>query len=302
MVASVGAGHLLAEHLGPPLGARVAVGERGHERPLEAEQPVEGDAVDPCALARGREADEQRQLARPRAKGFVGERGVVGRQDVVRHVRGGRSLHEEARPERRDLLGEALVVEQHLRHGDGVAVGHVHGPRQASDQRGVRRVEGRVGRDDPPDESGALGQQPETERPAPVLHEERHVAEAGGVGELGHPADVPPHGVGGAGQRLVRAAEADQVGRDDAQAVLHQSGDHGAVQVGPGGLAVQHEHRLGAGRALVDVVQAEPVGQRDVVRGEGIARQVGEALVGRAHQLHRLSVAHRPALAPKCPG
>ena len=94
------------------------------------------------------------------------------------------------------------------------------------------------------------------------------------------------HRVRRAGHRLVGAPEADQVRGDGAQAPLDQTGHDRAVQVGPRGLAVQQKDRLGAGGALVDVVHAQPVGQRDVARGEGESRQIGEARLGCPHGLH----------------
>ena len=69
------------------------------KRAVEAGQRVERAAVEPGARARRREAHQQGQLARPGAEGLVGERRVVGRQDVVRHVRRGRPLHEETWPQ-----------------------------------------------------------------------------------------------------------------------------------------------------------------------------------------------------------
>ena len=107
--------------------------------PSNAASASHGAAVQAGAGAAGRQAHQQRQLARPGAEALVGERRVVGRQDGVRHVRHGGPLHEEARPERRELLGEPLVVEQHLRHGDGAVRVGVAGPVQAAGQARGRR-------------------------------------------------------------------------------------------------------------------------------------------------------------------
>ena len=105
------------------------------------------------------------------------------------------------------------------------------------------------------------------------------------------PVDVGLDRVRRTGHRLVGATEADQVRGDGAQPLLGQAGHHGAVEVRPGGLAVQQEHDLGIGRALVDVVHAQAVGQRGVARSEGVAGEVGEALFGCPHELHGAHVA-----------
>ena len=90
----------------------------------------------------------------PAQKVSSGNGRVVGRQDRVRHLPLGGPLHEQARAERRELLGEALVVEQHLRHGDGAVRSGVAGPFQPSRQCGIGRVQHRVGGHDPADEPG----------------------------------------------------------------------------------------------------------------------------------------------------
>ena len=100
--------------------------------PSKRARGIERAAVLAGARARGRETHQQGQLARPGAERLVGERRVVGRQDVVRHRRRGGPLDEEARPEGRELLGQALVVEQRLRHRDGAVGGGVARPGQAA--------------------------------------------------------------------------------------------------------------------------------------------------------------------------
>src|SRR5262249_25619980 len=59
--------------------------------------------------------------------------------------------------------------------------------------------------------------------------------------------------------------------------------DHLAVEVRPGRLAVEQEHRCAL--ALVDVMHPQAV-LLDVVRREFVAREVDEALVGRAVRAH----------------
>ncbi|OQC02780.1 MAG: hypothetical protein BWX79_02756 [Alphaproteobacteria bacterium ADurb.Bin100] len=86
--------------------------------------------------------------------------------------------------------------------------------------------------------------------------------------------------------RLVAFAEADQVGRNHAVALRGKHGNHLAVQVAPGRVAMQAEpgHR-GVGRAFIKVVQAQSseAGQVvEVVRRPGVSRQTGKAVLGRA--------------------
>ena len=70
--------------------------------------------VDAGALAVWRRPHQRREPAGPRRVGVVGKRGIVGGQDRRGHVRDRRPLHEQAGTEGRQVLGEALVVEQHL--------------------------------------------------------------------------------------------------------------------------------------------------------------------------------------------
>ena len=195
--------YVLLQHLGPAARPRVTVGERREEGTVEAGEELEGVPIGPRTRAAGREAHEQRQLARPRAEGLVGERRVVRRQNVVGDFGHGGPLHEKARPEGRELLGEPLVVEQHLGHGDGAISGGVDRPGQASGQCGVRGVEGGVRGHDPSRQPWALGDHPQPKRAAPVLDNERQVAQARGVGELGEPAHVTLDRMRRAGHRLV---------------------------------------------------------------------------------------------------
>ncbi len=164
----------------PSPGAGVTVGEGREERALERPQGVERAPVLASAGAAGREAHEEGQLARTGAVRLVGERGVVGRQDRVRHLRRGGPLHEEAGPERRELLGQPLVVEQGLRHGDRAVTGVVDRPGQAAGQGRRRRCAApcwrprRGGRD-----PGRRASDAQPDGPAPVLHDERDAGQAG---------------------------------------------------------------------------------------------------------------------------
>ncbi len=143
---------------------------------------------------------------------------VVRRQHVFRHLRRRRALHEEARPERRDSLGQAVaVVEQRLGDRDGATVIGVDRPRPdmpasagSAVQRRCSPRRARCRRTRP----AARLSTPRPDRAAPVLHEERDVAQADGVRELGHPLHVPVHGVRRALPRLVGSGlQPDEVGR-----------------------------------------------------------------------------------------
>ena len=127
-----------------------------------------------------------------------------------------------------DLLGELLPGEE------GVARVGVAGGQEG------------VGRDDPGEAVGVLADQAQADEPAPVLADQRDVAQVEPVEEqLAHPLDVAGEGVVGALGGLVRAPEADQVGGDDLQPGCGEHRDHRAVEVGPGGLAVQEQHDAG---------------------------------------------------------
>jgi hypothetical protein len=85
---------------------------------------------------------------------------------------------------------------------------------------------------------------------------------------------------------LVGTAEADEVRSHGTKAPADQAGDHVTVQVRPGRLAVEEEHRVGARCPLVDVVDPDPARQAGVPGLEGEAGELGEAVFGGAHQLH----------------
>ena len=88
--------------------------------------------------------------------------------------------------------------------------------------------------------------------------------------------------------RLVAAAEPDEVDRDGAQPRVDQHRDHPAVQVAPGRLAVQQQHDRRVGGTLVEVMHAEAV-DLDVVGGERKIGEVGEALVRGTQNVHALT-------------
>ncbi len=232
-----------------------------------------------------RRCHEQRQLTRAGGERLVRERRVVGGQVRFGDVGVCGALDEEAWLQRLELLGQALVVEQHLVDRDAAVPVVVDGPRQAAGQRGFRRMEHSVRGHDAPGQRRTSRQRPEADGSTPILHEQSGVAQSDGVDELGHPLDVGGNRVGRPSSRLVRATETDEVGRHRPQAEIHQVRDHLPVEVGPGRLSVQHKHGV-ARRAFVDIVHAQSVRQGHETALEGVPGQVGEPSVRRAHDVH----------------
>ena len=167
------AGNTSAQHLGPAAGAGSP-----SENAVRSGPAKRGSASTVRRLMRahslsGRGPHQRRELAGPGAEGLVGKRRVVGRQDRRRARPIGRPLHEEAGAERRDLLGQALVVEQHLLHGDRAVPVVVHGPGQPAGQRGVGGVQGGVGGHDAAGQRRPRRQHAEPDGAAPVLDHQR---------------------------------------------------------------------------------------------------------------------------------
>ena len=103
-----------------------------------------------------------------------------------------------------------------------------------------------------------LADQAQADEPAPVLADQRDVGQVEPVEEqLAHPLDVTGEGVVGALGRLVRSAEADQVGGHDLQPGTREHGNHLAVEVRPRRLAVQQQHDRRRGIALPQVVHPQ---------------------------------------------
>src|SRR5208337_1482627 len=89
--------------------------------------------------------------------------------------------------------------------------------------------------------------------------------------------------------RLVGAAKAEEIRRDNAQAGGDKGGDHLAVEIGPGRLPMQAERDRRVARSLVEIVHAQAARAFEVMGGEGKGRQGGKALVGSAQSVHRSS-------------
>ena len=158
--------------------------------------------------------------------------------------------------------------------------------RSHSSRRRAARADSGVEDHEPRDAVGVLDREPKSDRPAPVLDDDGRVAQVELVGEALDRRVVEVVGVVLDPRRLVRAAEAEVVGRDGASDTRDRR-DHLAIQERPGRLAVQEQHRIA--RALVDVVHPQPV-LLDVVRLEGVAGEPVEPLVGRAVDLHAVSL------------
>ena len=109
----------------------------------------------------------------------------------------------------------------------------------------------------------------QADRPAPVLHHHGRALQSELREQAGDELDVAVVGVPAAVGGLVGAAEAGVVRARSRACPGHQRRQHLAVEVGPGGLAVEAHHRLAL--ALVDVVQAQAVELR-VVGLEVVAR------------------------------
>ena len=95
---------------------------------------------------------------------------------------------------------------------------------------------------EPGDAIRLLDGDPQADRPAPVLDDDRQVAEVELLDEPPDRVRMPVEGVVLHAERLVGAAEAEVVGRDRAGG-RRQLRDELAIQVRPRGLAVEEKHR-----------------------------------------------------------
>ena len=112
-------------------------------------------------------------------------------------------------------------------------------------------------------------------------------------------------GVGGLLDRLVRPAEAEEVGRDDPPAGREEDRDHLPVEVGPGRLPVQQQVRVAGGaRPEVDVVRPQALEAGEVldVRGAGGPSPAGRGSGRPACATPRPRVSLRRRAAPCRPG
>jgi hypothetical protein len=139
-----------------------------------------------------------------------------------------------------------------------------------------------------------LGGEPQPDQAAPVLADEGEPAQIQPVErERADPFDVPRIAVVAPLGRLVRPAEADQVGRDRPQTVSGQDGHDLPVEERPAGLPVQEQDRLAVRRSRLDVGHPHAA-HIDVARRVAEVRDAGEPFVGGTQNLHPLMLP-RPA-------
>jgi hypothetical protein len=270
----------------------------GRRRRGSGRERAIGAAGDRIAVAeRGDERSRERLEAAPRravglAGGIVRRRRAPGPGTAAR--RPGTTRRGTARRRRRPPPGQPARDAA----GDDAAgreLGHRLRELPPREERvGRLDVAGRqerVGRDDPGEARRRLAHQAQPEQAAPVLAQERDRAEPDAIDERAQPGHVRGVRIVGARGRLVRAPEADQVGRHRAQPGRDARADHVAVQERPRRLAVQHQHHRRVARPLVDVGHAQrraAVAGRhvEVARRVGEVRQIGETFVGGAQALH----------------
>ncbi len=96
-------------------------------------------------------------------------------------------------------------------------------------------------------------------------------------------------GIDGLVYGLVGTAEAEKIRGDDALARGDKGGDHLAVEIGPGGLAMQAERDRRVARPFVEIMHAQAPGAVAITGNERIAGQDGKAFVRGAQSVHRLS-------------
>ena len=187
----------------------------------------------------GRDRDEVGEREDARLRLGHRPRRAVGVLDLVAHRLHGRDAHE--------LAGDQVCADA----ADEVAEAQpLVGRRPAAADAGVHDHE-------PRDAVGMLDGEAEADRPAPVLDDDREVSQVELLDEPRDRAGVEVVGVVLPAERLVRAAEAEVVGRDRARRRASELGDDRAVEVRPGRLAVQQED--GRPGALVEVVHAQAV-------------------------------------------
>ena len=241
---------------------------------------------------------------------LVGERGVVGGQRRLVDRCDTPAGHDLRRPQ----LGHLLAVHppgQEVEGGSGVdhrldGLGHdavvvVHrGPpvhaevgqhlrrqrRLGGDgrQAGACARQAGVGEHQAGETVGMVGHDPPADQAAPVLPEERHVLQVEVPQQFAHPGDVAAVGVGVLVHRLVRPAEADQIGHDHTAPGGHQRRDHRPVEVAPHRLAVEQEYGLAVaavpfvGRGI-HVRHPQAAFQREVAGRPRVVGDGGEAVL-----------------------
>jgi hypothetical protein len=100
---------------------------------------------------------------------------------------------------------------------------------------------------------GKARHQPQADQPAPVLAEQRDVLQVEGEQPFADPVDMTFERIIGPRRRLVRLAEADEIGGQHAMAARRQRRDHVAIEKTPARLAVQQQHRRGSRAVSVSI-------------------------------------------------
>ena len=226
----------------PAAGRRVAVGVAGQERAVELLERPHRPAADAGTDVVAGQRQQRGHLPQPGRVALVGERRVVRRQHL------GRQRRRSSR-RRRSRWPAA-------RAPAGCRAGSRPGPARGRPATRPRRAPPRSSR---PASAGSAvcrivlaattrgepvrlgGQHAEPDRSAPVLGDQRDVAQVEAGDQAPRPLDVPGERVVGGAHRLVGAAEADVVGRDHPDAAVDEHRHDRAVEVGPGGLAVQQQ-------------------------------------------------------------
>ncbi len=267
---ALGAGHAgLEDSLAAPRD-RVAVAEGGDEGLVEGLQRLPGGLVLGDGGMFGRHRHQLGKLPRALLVGLIGEGGVVAGDLLGAEFAARATVEQQA--------------DRHLRDGlaDGQPILETFRQTRARGQAGV----GHGHRREP---LGEGGHQAQADQAAPVLAEQHDAGQVQGLEPDTHPFHMPLIGVVRARRRLVGAPKADQVRRDATVAPRHQARDDVAVEIGPGGLAMQQQHRRTVARPLVHIVQPQrPLGVDDVqvLGGIGPVGQSLEPVVRRPEDLH----------------
>ena len=270
---------VLQDAVGPG-GDRIAVTEGGEERDLQGGEHLPGLTIGARCRIVGRDGDQGGELASALGIGLVGERRIVGGDDLRAQVAGAAEVDDGAGGEGLHLLGELEPSEERL--GGRALAGGQEG---VGGNRSLEAV-------------WVLAQQAEPDQPPPVLTDQGHLGEVEMIEQKGtHPFDMAGVGVLGPRCRLVRATEPDQVGGDHPQPGGGQDGNHVAVEVAPRRLAVEEEDDLPVGRPLIEIVDPEGtaalIGHLGEVRRELEIGKSFETLVRGTQNLHPSSHLNR---------
>jgi hypothetical protein len=215
------------------------------------------------------------------ALGYTGHR-RVGHDELRKRAHAGLVAHVGIRrvvrsnfrvsQMRRTALDQLAYCEIGMRRAVGA-------PRDESGSRSGTHCEPGIHRDQPrePWTEPGVDRQRQADEPAPILHDERDALELQALDQPQHEVAMKVKAVVRVVHGLVGAAEAVEVGRDDATAARDEHRDHASIQEAPRGLAVQAQNRvLRVARAGIDVRRAQPFVTRQVVDVLRRVRKVGQ--------------------------